>query len=113
MSSGGKEKRGNKIDVVYSTNPDYAYQYEEEQEEETLPPEKQNLRISLDHRKGKVATLITGFVGRESDLELLAKSLKNRLGVGGSYRDGEILIQGDKRAPLTELLHSLGYTRAK
>ncbi len=104
-----------RINVVYSTNPNYQYEYEEEFEEETLAPEKQNLRVSLDskQRKGKTVTLISGFVGTEDDLNSLAKELKNKLGVGGSSCDGEILVQGDQKAKTIEILKKLGYTKTK
>ena len=104
-----------RINVVYSTNPNYQYEYEEEFEEETLAPEKQNLRVSLDskQRKGKTVTLISGFVGTEDDLNSLAKELKNKIGVGGSTYDGEILVQGDQKAKTIEILKKLGYTKTK
>ena len=104
-----------RINVVYSTNPDYQYEYEEEFEQETLPVDKQNLRVSLDskQRKGKTVTLISGFIGKDDDLNKLAKELKNKLGVGGSTYDGEILIQGDQKVKTIEILKKLGYTKTK
>ena len=92
-----KNERKNRINVVYSTNPDYNYEYSEEEIIETVPPEKQNLRVLLDskQRKGKIVTLIQGFVGCEDDLKELAKLLKNKCGVGGSVKDGEIIILRD------------------
>lgn len=100
-----------RLNVVYSTNPDFCYEREEETEEATLPPERQRLRISLDkrHRNGKAVTLITGFVGTESDLKDLAKRLKVKCGVGGSAKEGEILIQGDFRTRVSEVLSSEKY----
>ena len=92
-----KADKKNRIHVVYSTDPNYNYEYNNETEDETLPPEKQNLRVILDskQRKGKTVTLVQGFVGREDDLKELAKLLKNKCGVGGSVKDGEIIIQGE------------------
>ncbi|MCD7711057.1 MAG: translation initiation factor [Porphyromonadaceae bacterium] len=99
-----------RLNVVYSTRPDFVYQTSEEEKEETLPAAKQSLRIELDkHRGGKIATLITGFVGSDNDLKELAKQLKVRCGVGGSARNGEILIQGDMRQKVKEILLSEGY----
>jgi translation initiation factor 1 len=97
--------------MVYSTNPDFQYQTDEEPEAETLPPAQQDLRVWLDrkHRAGKVATLVKGFVGREADLQTLAKLLKTKCGVGGSAKEGEILIQGDHRDRVVELLLKEGY----
>lgn len=99
------------IGVVYSTNPDYQYQYDDEPEAETLPPAKQRLRVSLDrhHRGGKTVTLVTGFVGTDDDLQTLGKTLKSRCGVGGAAKDGEIIIQGDHLDKVRQLLSSEGY----
>ncbi len=100
-----------RLGVVYSTNPDFQYQTEEEQEQETLPPAKQRLIVKIDrrHRAGKQVTLIEGFTGKESDLAALAKTLKTKCGVGGSAKDGEIAIQGDLRDKICELLAAMGY----
>lgn len=104
-----------RLNVVYSTNPDYRYESEEQDEAETIAKGKQLLRISLDkrNRKGKAVTLVTGFVGTDDDLQDLAKSLKTRCGVGGSTKDGEILIQGDFRNKVLELLQKDGYAKAR
>ncbi len=101
--------------IVYSTNPDFNYQYNSSEEEETLAPEQQDLRVWLDkkHRGGKVVTLITGFIGSESDLETLGKTLKSKCGTGGSAKDGEIIIQGDFRERVMGLLAQMGYKKAK
>ncbi|HCO67887.1 MAG TPA: translation initiation factor [Dysgonomonas sp.] len=104
-----------RLNIVYSTNPDYKYQSEEEEDTETIAKEKQLLRISLDkrNRKGKAVTLITGFKGTDNDLQDLSKFLKTRCGVGGSAKDGEILIQGDFRNKVLELLQKEGYAKAR
>lgn len=104
-----------RLGVLYSTNPDFEYTTEQVEEPDTLEPARQELRISLSkkQRGGKEVTLITGFVGREEDLAELGRLLRQRCGVGGSAKDGEILIQGDQRTKLHSLLPSLGYTRTK
>lgn len=104
-----------RLNVVYSTNPDFKYETENEAEQDTLPKEKQQLRISLDkrNRKGKAVTLITGFVGTNEDLESLGKFLKVKCGVGGSAKDGEIIIQGDFRVKVLELLQKEGYAKSR
>lgn len=104
-----------RLNVVYSTNPDYKYDSEEELIEDALPKEKQALKIELDkrNRKGKSVTLITNFIGSEIDLQELAKLLKTKCGVGGSSRDGEILLQGDFRTKVLELLKQEGYVKAR
>lgn len=84
-----------RLNVVYSTNPDYNYEMDDDEEQVTLEPPQQNLRVQLDrkNRGGKVVTLITGFVGTENDLKDLGKLLKTKCGVGGSAKDGEMIIQ--------------------
>lgn len=103
-----------RLGVVYSTNPDFKYEQESVTEEETLAPEKQKLTVSIDRRcrAGKQVTLVSGFVGSESDLKELGKTLKVKCGVGGTAKDGEITIQGDLRDKVTALLCAMGY-RAK
>ncbi|MHA7111869.1 translation initiation factor [Sunxiuqinia elliptica] len=107
MANDWKERLG----VVFSTNPDFEYENEQEETQETLPPQQQKLRVSLDkrNRKGKAVTLITGFVGSEDDLKSLGKMLKTKCGVGGSAKEGEILIQGDFREQVMKLLQQEGY----
>jgi len=101
--------------IVYSTNPDFQYQRDEPEEPATLPPGKQDLRVRLDrkNRSGKSVTLITGFVGTQDDLTALAKELKTQCGVGGSAKDGEILVQGDFRDKIMQLLLQKGYKAKK
>lgn len=100
-----------RLGMVYSTNPDFEYDTGEEPEAETLPPARQNLRVWLDRkqRAGKVVTLVRGFVGRDDDLQELARLLKSRCGVGGSAKESEILIQGDHRDRVVEILTRAGY----
>ena len=102
----------NKIGVVYSTNPDYEYQYEDAQPvQNTLPPQQQKLIVALDRkqRAGKQCTLVSGFVGTDEDLQALGKLLKTHCGVGGSAKEGEIIIQGDHRDKVVTLLTARGY----
>lgn len=97
--------------VVYSTDNSFNYQYQQGQEQPTLPPQQQHLRVELDRsgRAGKTVTLITGFVGSAADLDSLAKLLKTRCGTGGSAKDGDIVIQGDVRTKVAEILQKEGY----
>jgi len=107
MANDWKERLG----VVFSTNPDFSYQNNKEDESDTLPPNRQDLRVTLDkkQRAGKSVTLITGFIGKENDLKELGKLLKTKCGVGGTVKDGEILIQGDFRAKILDILKKSGY----
>lgn len=104
-----------RLGVLYSTNPDFQYETNEVEEEETLPKEKQALRIALDKkgRGGKVVTLITGFRGTNDDLAALGKELKVKCGVGGSAKEGKIILQGDFRQKALELLQKAGYTKSR
>lgn len=105
----------NRDGVVYSTSSDFDYSYEQKEEAETLSAAKQNLRVQMDNkgRAGKQVTLVTGFVGTTADLEALTKLLKTKCGVGGSSKDGEILIQGDVRDKVVAVLTKEGYKSRK
>ncbi len=100
--------------IVFSTNPDSNYS-DEEPKVETLAPERQKLRVSIErhHRGGKTVTLIKGFVGTDDDLQALAKQLKTKCGTGGSAKDSEIIIQGEVKDKVLTLLQSLGYKNSK
>ena len=112
-SQPGQQVKKNRtaVGVVYSTNPDYQYQYDDEPEAETLPPAKQRLRVSIDrhHRGGKTVTVVDNFVGTDDDLHDLGRTLKTKCGVGGSVKDGQIIIQGDFRERIVTLLKEYGY----
>jgi translation initiation factor 1 len=110
-----KKNKSDKNGFVYSTNPDFKFENEEERSADTLPAKQQKLRIRLDtkHRGGKTVTLIEGFIGKEEDLEDLGKKLKNYCGTGGSAKDGEIVIQGDQRDKVLQWFQKNGYTNAR
>ena len=100
-----------RLNVVFSTNPNFQYETEEEEEQELLPKNQQKLRVKLDrkNRGGKTVTLVTGFVGPEEDLKALGKLLKAKLGVGGSAKDSEIIIQGEFKERVIDILQKEGY----
>ena len=106
-------KKNKRVDVVYSTNPDFKYAEESDNTLETLNKQAQNLKVYLDRLGGgKLLSRVAGFVGKTEDLEALAKLLKQKCGVGGNAKEGQILIQGDKREKIIEILIKEGY-RAK
>lgn len=111
---GKKKNKRDNFGFVFSTDPDFEYDYQEE-EVETLPPQQQQLKVWIDRkkRKGKEVTLVTGFVGTPDDLKDLAKILKTKCGVGGSAKDGEILIQGNHRDKVVDILTGLNYKAKK
>ena len=108
----GKNDWKKRDGVVFSTNPNFRYDTADEDEQvQTLPPSRQKLIVAIDRSgsAGKQVTLVKGFVGTDEDLSDLGKKLKTKCGVGGSVKDGEILIQGDFRDKITELLQKDGY----
>ena len=107
--------RKKRIGVVYSTNPDYAYSDDSQEEADTLPKNQQKLRLNMERagRGDKTVTLVKGYVGSEEDITALSKLLNQKCGVGGSVKDGEIIIQGDHRQRLVEILKKEGYTQTK
>jgi translation initiation factor 1 len=110
-----KKNKSDKYGFVYSTDPNFGFQNEEEQTAETLPPQQQKLKIRLDtkRRAGKAVTLVEGFIGTGEDLQDLGKKLKNFCGTGGSAKDNEIIIQGDQRDKVVQWLVKEGYKNAK
>lgn len=108
-------KKKEKLNVVYSTNPDFNYQFEETEETETLSKNQQKLYVSIDkkQRGGKEVTLVEGFIGSEEDLKELGKFLKSKCGVGGTVKEMEILIQGNFKEKIADLLLKEGYSVKK
>ena len=107
MSNKNKNLKG----VVYSTDPDFQYEHTREVEQETLKNKQQNLRVRIErnHRGGKVVTIVNGFIGTEQDLEELGKILKMKCGVGGSVKDGLIIVQGEQKDRVVKMLKEMGY----
>lgn len=105
-----KKEKGRK-GVIYSTDPDFSYQYGSNEEPETLSPEKQQLLVLVDrhHRGGKTVTVVDGFIGKTDDLEALGKALKTKIGAGGSVKDNQIIIQGAALEKVSEFLTQLKY----
>lgn len=104
--SNKKDKRG----IVYSTDPDFDFQPEQE-EAQTIPPAEQRLIVQIDtkHRKGKTVTLVDGFIGKKEDADILGKKLKTSCGTGGSVKDGLIIVQGEHLDKIRQLLKGWGY----
>ncbi|MEI6949455.1 translation initiation factor [Paraflavisolibacter sp. H34] len=110
-----KKNKGDKNGFVYSTDPNFRFEEEENAAQETLPPQQQKLKVRLEtkHRGGKTVTLVEGFVGTDEDREDLGKKLKNYCGTGGSAKDGEVIIQGDQREKVLQWLLKNGYKNSK
>ena len=104
-----------RLGVVFSTNPDFAYQDDSQQPMDSLAPGQQKLRLRIEKngRGGKTVTVVSGFVGKEEELKELARMLKTRCGVGGSCKEGEIIIQGDFKNRIIDILKQEGYTNSK
>lgn len=111
----GKKDKNDKRGFVYSTDPNFKFEEEEQQMEETLLPKEQKLKICFEtkHRGGKTVTVVQGFIGKENDLEELGKRLKNFCGTGGAVKDGEIIIQGDQRDKVIQWLVKNDYEKSK
>lgn len=104
-----------RLGVVFSTATDYDYQTDAEEEVKTLEAKEQKLRVRIEKngRGVKTVTIVSGFIGSETDLKELGKSLKSKCGVGGSAKDGEVLVQGDFKQRVIEILRAMGYTQTK
>ena len=113
MNNGNDWKK--RLGMVYSTNPDFQFETENVVEQETLPKQQQKLRISIEkkNRGGKLATIVKGFIGSENDLKELGKMLKTKCGVGGSAKEGELIIQGEFKQKIIDILIKEGYTQTK
>jgi len=110
-----KKDKNDRRGFVYSTDPNFKFEEEEKQIQDTLVPKEQKLKVRFEtkHRGGKTVTLVEGFTGKEDDLEELGKKLKNFCGTGGSAKDGEIIIQGDQREKVLQWLLKNGYEKSK
>jgi translation initiation factor 1 len=110
-----KKNKSDKHGFVFSTDPNFRFESEEQESMETLAPSQQKLRVRLEtkHRGGKTVTILQSFIGLEADLEDLGKKLKNYCGTGGSVKDGEVIIQGDQRDKILQWLQKNGYTQSK
>jgi translation initiation factor 1 len=107
-------KKNNKDGFVFSTNKDFQFESNNDQPQDSLPPQQQNLKIFLDRISGgKLVTRVSGFIGNEADLEALGKTLKQKCGVGGSTKNDEILLQGDHRDKVLKLLIDSNYKAKK
>lgn len=104
-----------RLNVVYSTNPEFKYETASDESENTLAPDKQNLKVWIDskNRGGKKVSIVRDFVGSDDDLNELCRTLKVKCGVGGAAKDGEIIIQGDFRDRIVQLLLAMGYKAKK
>ena len=108
------KKDKHRKDIVYSTNPNFNYELENTNELETLAPSQQNLKVYLDRLGGgKMLSRVNGFIGKSDDLDALGKTLKQKCGVGGTVKEGEILIQGEHRDKIVDILTKAGYKAKK
>jgi len=110
-----KKNKPDKSGYIYSTDPNFSFQHKDEEQQETLQPAQQKLKIRLDtkHRAGKSVTLVEGFAGTDEDLKNLGKELKNFCGTGGSAKNNEIIIQGDQREKALQWLLKNGYKQSR
>lgn len=110
-----KKNKSDKNGFVFSTDPNFKFEEDDAQVQETLPPKQQLLKVRMEtkHRGGKMVTLVRGFAGKEEDVDDLGKILKNYCGTGGSVKDGEIIIQGDQRDKILQWLLKNGYDKSK
>ena len=110
-----KKNKSDRNGFVYSTDPNFRFEEEQESVQETLPPQQQKLKVKLEtkQRGGKAVTLVEGFIGTEEDFQALGKSLKNFCGTGGSAKDGEMIVQGDQRDKVLQWLLKNGYKNTK
>jgi translation initiation factor 1 len=110
-----KKNKTDRNGFVFSTDPNFRFEDEEQEVKETLIPSQQKLRVRLEtkHRGGKTVTVLQSFIGQADDLEDLGKKLKNYCGTGGSVKDGEVIIQGDQRDKILQWLQKNGYTQSK
>lgn len=110
-----KKNKSRRTGIVFSTDPDHNYEYESDNQEETMAKSDQKLRVMIDRKKrrGKEVTLVVGYVGNPQDIKELGKLLKSKCGVGGSVKDKEIIIQGNQRDKVVKLLLEQGYTQTK
>lgn len=109
-----KKNKADKNGFVYSTDPQFRFEEENDAAAHTLPPAQQRLKVRLDNKQrgGKTVTLVTGFIGTDGDLQALGKQLKNYCGTGGSAKDNEIIIQGDQRDKVLQWLQKAGYGKS-
>jgi translation initiation factor 1 len=110
-----KKQSGKQSGLVYSTDPDFVFNLDDDEEPTTLEPARQNLRVQIDRKQrgGKEVTLVTGFVGSQDELDKLGKMLKTKCGVGGAAKNGEIMVQGNHRDRVVQLLLDAGYKQTK
>lgn len=110
-----KKNKPDNNGFVFSTDPNFRFEEEEREQQATLPPAQQPLKVRLDtrNRGGKAVTLVQEFKGTDEDLEVLGKKIKNFCGTGGAVKDGEVIIQGDQRDKVMQFLQKNGYTKAR